>query len=247
MVCSNHPEETTYSDSMLRAVNILVESDEQKQPGADVLGSLTSAAGYGGFLVTGGTGNGHVPRNIRLTLAAIDLVSPYIEVLTVGLVEGGGAAGGGGNKSRRGTDRPWPAPVSTPTAAALSPPPPVFLPQYDITVSSSSGSSGSSSSSSVEVGWDVGGGVTVEQQGLAVGVWDSRLPPSLFWSLWTSTPKKGTGGSTIPVSAWEGGHSPPPRLTLFFARASASVQGVWTYGTRGSCHSETHLALAAFC
>ena len=66
-------DRTVYSDSMLRAFNVLVEAWDRKRPYESELGSDT------GVLKVSGPGDGHVPRNIRLALLMVDLVEPYVQ------------------------------------------------------------------------------------------------------------------------------------------------------------------------
>ncbi|CAN0079464.1 unnamed protein product [Ascophyllum nodosum] len=73
-----YPEEkTVYNSATLRALNILVETSVQKLPSKSLLGSRT------GLLEdaprTEEHTNGHVARNVRLSLALVDLVQPYVE------------------------------------------------------------------------------------------------------------------------------------------------------------------------
>jgi len=64
---------TTYNDSVLRAFNILVECSDNKTPSPQKLGTNEQ------ILKPEGSGDGHIPRNIRLALLVTDLVQPYIE------------------------------------------------------------------------------------------------------------------------------------------------------------------------
>jgi len=65
-------ERTTYGPQQLRAVNILVETSDEKAPSAATLGTTEGA------LDPHGKGGGHVARNVRLALALTDLVQPYV-------------------------------------------------------------------------------------------------------------------------------------------------------------------------
>lgn len=70
------PEKTQYSNSTLRAFNILVETSTQKEP--------TSQLGNSFDVLNKDTvGNGHVPRNIRLSLLSAELVEPYAGIVGV--------------------------------------------------------------------------------------------------------------------------------------------------------------------
>ena len=54
--------------------NFLVETATRKKPPPGELGTDEAV------MTVGGQGDGHVPRNIRLMLAGIDLLEPYIQV-----------------------------------------------------------------------------------------------------------------------------------------------------------------------
>ncbi|KAL7460861.1 hypothetical protein ACHAXS_001297, partial [Conticribra weissflogii] len=69
------PEKTRYNNSTLRAFNMLVETSDVKNPPGNTLGTRTRP------LVAGsGDENGHVARNMRLALLAMDVVEPYVSV-----------------------------------------------------------------------------------------------------------------------------------------------------------------------
>lgn len=69
-------EKTVYNSATLRAFNILVETSSKKLP--------TSGLGTSkDVLVQGTSGNGHVSRNIRLSVSAIDTVEPYLSIVGV--------------------------------------------------------------------------------------------------------------------------------------------------------------------
>ena len=70
------PEKTTYSNSTLRVFNMLVETSNVKEP-KHYLGSSFDV------LSRDTTENGHVSRNIRLSLLAVDMVQPYVGVVGV--------------------------------------------------------------------------------------------------------------------------------------------------------------------
>ena len=78
----------TYENATARAAVYLVETSDAKQPFAASLGRPAHA------LRAGAAGDGHVPRNLRLSLAMIDLVQPYVEI--IGLDAPADAARGGG-------------------------------------------------------------------------------------------------------------------------------------------------------
>jgi hypothetical protein len=70
-------EKTVYKNSTLRAFNILVEASTQKHPRENELGTSLDVLSRN----TGG--NGHISRNIRLSLLAADLVEPYVSIVVV--------------------------------------------------------------------------------------------------------------------------------------------------------------------
>lgn len=100
------PDRTTYGPSELRALNMLVETADLKRPLESSLGmhgspadaatwalpSDSSSGGSGGavdlsaslgtlagVLAVEGPGDGHVPRNMRLILSALDMALPYLK------------------------------------------------------------------------------------------------------------------------------------------------------------------------
>ena len=92
---------TQYNDAQVRAFTVLVETSDSKRPRAETYG--TEAGVYSPEL--GAPADGHVPRNLRLSLAAVDLLQPFVE-LWAGAEPGraggvrsgrvGGLAGAGG-------------------------------------------------------------------------------------------------------------------------------------------------------
>ncbi|CAM9333225.1 unnamed protein product [Ectocarpus sp. 4 AP-2014] len=70
-------EKTIYSSAMLRALNILVEASNFKHPPQALLGSRQGLLGHTPSEEE--HGNGHVARNVRLALMAVDLVEPYVQ------------------------------------------------------------------------------------------------------------------------------------------------------------------------
>lgn len=66
---------TTYNNSTLRAFNMLIETSDKKEPSREDLGTRRDP------LISGnGRENGHVARNIRLALLAMDVVEPYVSI-----------------------------------------------------------------------------------------------------------------------------------------------------------------------
>jgi hypothetical protein len=70
-------EKTTYNNSVLRAFNLLIETSNDKTPSSSSLGTSLDV------LSETSSGNGHVSRNIRLSLLSADLVEPYVSFLGV--------------------------------------------------------------------------------------------------------------------------------------------------------------------
>mmetsp|Transcript_17744 Transcript_17744/g.43779 ORF Transcript_17744/g.43779 Transcript_17744/m.43779 type:complete len:627 (+) Transcript_17744:105-1985(+) len=70
-------EKTVYNNSTLRAFNMLVETSLDKNPPS--LGSSEDLLNQDEY----SDGNGHVSRNIRLSLLAADLVEPYVSIVQV--------------------------------------------------------------------------------------------------------------------------------------------------------------------
>ena len=66
-------DRTSYADGMAQAFTVLVETSDNKAPPASTYG------GEEGVYNPGSPADGHVPRNMRLALAGIDLVQPYIK------------------------------------------------------------------------------------------------------------------------------------------------------------------------
>jgi len=75
------PKRTSRSTYSQRCITYLIETSTSKRPEENTLGSwsdqLLTIAGGG----ERGSGNGHVARNVRLAIAAIDAVRPYVLVI----------------------------------------------------------------------------------------------------------------------------------------------------------------------
>lgn len=69
-------DKTKYNNISYRMPNFLVEASTRKKPPPSELGSDEDV------LNPGGTGDGHVSRNIRLMLVGIDVLAPYIIIAT---------------------------------------------------------------------------------------------------------------------------------------------------------------------
>lgn len=63
---------TKYNDATHRCVTFLVETAAEKAPSAASLGTDAD------MLSKGGAGDGHVPRNVRLLISAMDSLEPYV-------------------------------------------------------------------------------------------------------------------------------------------------------------------------
>jgi hypothetical protein len=70
-------EKTIYNNATLRAFNMLVETSHQKIPPTNMLGNSKDVLSFGT------DGNGHVSRNIRLSLLSAELVEPYVAIVAV--------------------------------------------------------------------------------------------------------------------------------------------------------------------
>ena len=70
-------EKTKYNNSTLRVFNMLVETSNSKNPSEKTLGTSFHV------FDKDTTGNGHVSRNIRLSLLAVDAVQPYVAITGV--------------------------------------------------------------------------------------------------------------------------------------------------------------------
>eukprot|EP00934_Nitzschia_sp_Nitz4_P005610 Nitzschia sp. Nitz4//scaffold51_size120721//27077//29260//NITZ4_003719-RA/size120721-processed-gene-0.113-mRNA-1//1//CDS//3329553838//5600//frame0 len=70
-------EKTTYGDSTLRAFNMLIETSNLKTPPKNQLGTTYEV------MEERTPQNGHISRNIRLSLLAAELVEPYVSILSV--------------------------------------------------------------------------------------------------------------------------------------------------------------------
>jgi hypothetical protein len=69
---SSYPtEKTTYDNYPIRSIMYLIESYYEKRPNQDDFGESETILDDNKFM-------GHIPRNIRLSLAAIDMISPYV-------------------------------------------------------------------------------------------------------------------------------------------------------------------------
>ena len=70
---------TSYTRSMLRVVNMLIEASDYKTPLGGTLGTSENLLQP----TVDEKANGHIARNIRLALMAVDLVQPYVAIQTI--------------------------------------------------------------------------------------------------------------------------------------------------------------------
>jgi hypothetical protein len=75
-------EKTTYNNSTLRAFNMLIETSDPKAPPRSELGQRTHP-----LVSSNGVENGHIARNLRLALLAVDVAEPYVFVRGVEGIE----------------------------------------------------------------------------------------------------------------------------------------------------------------
>ena len=68
-------EKTKYNNSTLRAFNMLIETSDIKGPPRNQLGTRSQP-----LISSNGEENGHIARNIRLALLAVDAVEPYVSI-----------------------------------------------------------------------------------------------------------------------------------------------------------------------
>jgi len=73
--CKGFPEsETTYNSLSLRSLIYLVEASYPKKPPEAYLGASEGLETYGDK-----NAYGHIPMNIKLSLAFLDVVEPYVK------------------------------------------------------------------------------------------------------------------------------------------------------------------------
>jgi hypothetical protein len=185
---------TTYGPAVLRALNMLVEAADAKRPAEAALGAHADPAADAAWagaspgslaavLAVEGPGDGHVPRNVRLVLAAVDLAQPYVVPTrwqASPLLAPAAAAGGAA-----------PAPAAAGGAAPPPPPPLLRAPACaggacDHLRADFAAAGGwlelpaDAAGAEVRLGWDVGGGIAVDETAALLGAWDARVPPSFF-------------------------------------------------------------------
>jgi len=151
-----YPEEKTkYNNSTLRAFNMLVETSNPKTPSRNDLGKRNNPLDT----AIGGD-NGHIARNIRLALLAMDVVEPYVSIREVTGLKLEDDVVPGVNPRRYGGK-------SYLQNGAI-----VYVPKGD-------GDSGNDDGgNSVKVSWTVGGAMDIDETELLYGPWDA-LPDNL--------------------------------------------------------------------
>ena len=198
-----YPEEkTVYEDATLRAANILVEASDAKWPSESVLG------GREGLFEPKGKGSGHVPRNLRLSLLALDAVQPWV------------AWAGAGGTAAAGQQRP----ADGAAAAGYGCPAPALATEHDPegpwVVEALHGDG------KATVRWHVGGAVTVDRTRVLWGCLDATAaaPPAIWWCGGASVAKhagrarhRGAGGGDGGDGGEEG----------FFLTPEASGAAYW--------------------
>jgi hypothetical protein len=213
---------TVYNGAQLRAINILVETWDDKRPAEGELGGANPVD----MLTVQGPSDGHVPRNLRLALSVVDLVQPYVEVTRaaatgraadglprplVALPDGAGGAGGSGSGVSPVRLPPGLCVPRNLTASHTADAPADCAARRgeygvwhtavaDVTVVVQEGSlvPGSITEAdedvSVWVGWDVGGAVTVDATSALIAPWDARVPTDVFFRA-----RPGTASGTVPT------------------------------------------------
>ena len=139
-------EKTTYPDGTLRAVPLAVFTGTSRRADPVALGTDED------LLTPYGAGNGHVSRNVRAALAAIDLAEPYVTILSVG------------RRETSGHDVTPLRPRSSAMGAAGVGAAALLLPE---------------GTGNITVTWTVGGAVTVDSTALMMSRWDD-LDPNVF-------------------------------------------------------------------
>jgi len=144
------PEKTQYNNSTLRAFNMLIETSDPKEPKRAELGKRTQP-----LISSNGAENGHVARNIRLALLAVDVVEPYVTIRGVEGVELDDDVVPGVNMRKYNE------------ASYFENNKMIWVPPQ-----------GSPSSSPITISWTVGGAFNIDSTQLVFGLWDT-LPDNL--------------------------------------------------------------------
>ena len=140
-------EKTMYNNSTLRAFNMLVETSDPKTPPRSELGKRTHP-----LISSNGVENGHIARNLRLALLAVDVVEPYLAIRGVEGIEFEDDVVPGMNLRRYNG------------ASYFENSKTVWVP--DMTFRS------------INISWSVGGVFSIDETQLVFGLWDA-LPSNL--------------------------------------------------------------------
>jgi preprotein translocase subunit SecG len=169
--------QTIYNNSTLRAFNMLVETSDPKTPNRNDLGMRTSP-----LVSSNGSENGHIARNIRLALLAMDIVEPYVTIRGLEGLELEDDVLPTVNMRRYNG-------VSYLENSKL-----LWIPcenNNDTDDGTRKVNTEYSCQGSVKVSWTVGGAFTVDDTKLVVGLWDD-LPSNLADGTDGSYPSKKT-------------------------------------------------------
>jgi len=177
-------EKTVYNNSTLRAFNMLIETSDRKEPLREDLGSR-----HDPLISSNGRENGHVARNIRLALLAMDVVEPYVSI--------------------RGVEELLFEDDVIPTVNLKRSPTSYFDDAKLVWVP---GGDEKTSLTLREITWTVGGAMTIDETEIVYGLWDC-LPAQLAESATGLYPSMETRNvidtkfRIVPPSNVEGGKS----------------------------------------
>eukprot|EP00941_MAST-03F_sp_MAST-3F-sp1_P002802 g2802.t1 len=139
---------TEYTESQLRVINVLVETSENRKPPTSQLGHTNQV-----FTVPNKYGQvkarGHVPRLIRVALAALDVIEPYILL---------GCPNGSLNWNSSSTQHKVTQPSITPICSSST------HGIFDVNVEKET---------NMSLSWEVGGSFQVDSTRLVWGPWPS--------------------------------------------------------------------------
>ena len=176
---------SAHDDTAMRAVTYLIETWDPKIPLHIHLGQNTAAS----MLRVEADGDGHVPRNARLTLAGIDMLAPYVQITEFRTAANAELSpSGSGGRELTIAAAPATSSLSVCTDGDNARNCGAHRAAYDAWLEPTS----TAGWSEIDVGWDVGGGFDVESTFAAIGAWDARVPPSVFWDAWPISPMSET-------------------------------------------------------
>eukprot|EP01138_Halocafeteria_seosinensis_P014406 gb/GECG01014707.1/.p1 GENE.gb/GECG01014707.1/~~gb/GECG01014707.1/.p1 ORF type:complete len:801 (+),score=53.43 gb/GECG01014707.1/:1-2403(+) len=162
---SKYPKsQTQYNSAQNRCFTILVETSDSKKPPENSLGTNKDV------LSTHSSGDGHVPRNMRLALLASDVVEPYLVM-------------------RQTTEsyRPTSGSITSELRKHL----PMLRSVPAANVFTQLGEAGEAQS--VEFNWEIGGCLNVDRSALTVFQWD----PLVTYSVLDSTQSGDTASASV--------------------------------------------------